>query len=387
MREDFLLLNPGPVPVSHAVTQAMDTPVISRRSAAFTELFESVRSSFRELLATSTVDGGRVSATGEPLVFNGTGTMALEAGISNVVDPDDEVVAIVNGVFGDRMAEIAKRYASVTVVETPWGTPIEQSVIEDAVSDETALVTLVHNETSTGLANAVAPVGEIAAAHDALFLVDGISSIGGMDFRFDEWDVDIAVTDPQKALGAPPGISLMLASPEAQAAIDGSRGAFYLDLETHLEAADRGQTPYTCASPQVRALAVALEQIDAEGMPARIARHNRFAEAVRAGMTAMGLELFPAPNEMGAYSATLTAVSVPEDVDLEAFDAELAGRGVSVGGGLGPLAGELFRFGNMGALSDDQIIRGVYAVGHALCSGGYDADIQAGLDATERVIR
>ena len=387
MREDFLLLNPGPVPIAHEVAQAMDAPMISRRSTTFGEIYNRTIEKFEALLRRSTGTSDTSPATGDTLILNGTATMALEAGISNLVGPEDEIVALTNGQFGRRMADIGERYATVTVVETPWGEPFDLQAVRSAVTDDTALLTVVHNETSTGLLNPIAPIGEIAAAHDVQLLVDGVSSIGGAPFLIDEWGVDVAVTEPQKALASPPGISLLFASPAAQTAMVGTRGPFYHDLETYLEAAADDRTPYTCAAPQVRALDVALDRILTEGMESRIDRHARYALAVRAGLTAMGLELFPSPREEADYSPTLTTAAFPDAFDPVAFQTELARRGVSVGGGIAHLSSEVFRFGNMGELSPDEIVRGMYAVGQALRAGGADVPVSAAVAETEAVIR
>ena len=386
MREDFLLLNPGPVPVAREVTKAMDNPMISRRSAEFGEIYDRVRDGLEYVFEHSVPGGDRSPATGEGLLCNGTATMALEAAIANLAG-GGAVVVLDNGAFGDRLGQIAELYADVTVVDAEWGRSIELDAVEDAITDETDLVAMVHNETSTGLANPVEPVGELAADHDALFLVDGVSSIGGVEFRFDDWNVDVAVTDPQKALASPPGISALYASRAAIRSIDGSESPFYLNLDDHVAAAADSQTPYTCASPLVRALDVALDRIRAEGMGPRIARHERYANAVRDGARAMDLQLFPVPDHGATYSGTVTAVAIPAGVDADTFATEMERRGVSVGGGIQHLDGQLFRFSNMGELSPDQILRGVHSVGMALQRAGASIDVEAGVRATEASVR
>lgn len=386
MREDFLLLNPGPVPVARDVTKAMDRPMISRRSAEFGAVYERVREGLEYVFEHSTPDGSRSPATGEALLLNGTATMALEASIANLA-ADGSAVVLDNGAFGDRLRQIAELYADVTAVTAEWGESIDPAAVEGAVTDETDLVAMVHNETSTGLANPVSTIGDIAADHDALFLVDGVSSVGGVEFRFDEWHVDVAVTDPQKALASPPGISALFASGAAIEAVDGRRSPFYLSLADHLSAAEESRTPYTCASPLVRALEVALDRIEREGMADRIERHRRYAASVRAGMEAMGLSPFAEPDHGATYSDTLSAIAFPDGADPEAFARGMDERGVSVGGGIGHLDGELFRVSNMGELTPDLIVRGVYSVGVALDEAGADVDVEAGLRATESIVR
>lgn len=386
MREDFLLLNPGPVPVSREVRKAMDQPVISRRSEHFGIIFDRVRAGLKYVLEHSTLDGSRSPATGEGLLLNGTATMALEASLANLA-AGGSIVVLDNGAFGSRLRQIAEHYADVKSVAAKWGKSIDPEVVERTVSEETDMVAMVHNETSTGLSNPVEEIGTIADNHDALFLIDGVSSIGGAEFRFDEWHVDIVVTDPQKALASMSGISALYASEAAIESFDNSHSPFYMDLEEHVTAAAESRTPYTCAIPLVRALDIALNRIEREGMTSRIERHNRYARGVREGMEAMGLELFAEPCYGTTYSNTLTAVSFPDAVDTQLFNRRLEDRGVSVGGGIHHLKGEIFRFSNMGELTPDQLVRGLYSVGMALREAGGVPDIEAGREAIEAVVR
>ena len=205
--EDFLLLNPGPVPVHERVREAMAAPMVSHRSAAFSAVYRRAQDGLDYVFTRSTPDESVTSAGGTTLVLNGTATMGMEAAVSNLVEPHDEVVALVNGKFGRRFARIADRYCTVTRVEADWGESLDLEAVATAISDETTVVTMVHNETSTGLLNPVSAVGQIAADHDAAFVVDGVTSLGGDEFRIDDWHVDVAITEAQKAFAAPPGLS------------------------------------------------------------------------------------------------------------------------------------------------------------------------------------
>ena len=383
--EKFLLLNPGPVPVTEDVLASMTEPMVSHRSADFEATYERAQEGLDAVFARSTLDGNSTSEAGTSLILNGTATMGMEAAVANVIDHGDEVVALVNGKFGRRFARIADRYTdSVTRVEATWGESIPIDAVREAVSDDTDLVTMVHNETSTGLLNPVAEVGGIADEHGACFVVDGVTSIGGDVFRVDDWNVDVAVTDAQKALGAPPGVSAMYVTERAEEAIDGESAPFYEDLDWHLRKADQHQTPFTSAVPLFRALAVAVEEITDEGMPDRIRRHRRQAAAFREGFTAMGLELFADPEGPTELSNTVTAVALPEslrEADPDEFFAAVEERNVSISGGQAHLGGQIFRVSNMGSLSPDQILRGVRTVGEAMTDVGIEVDVEAGLDA------
>jgi aspartate aminotransferase-like enzyme len=386
MDEDFLLLNPGPVPVTDEVSAAMDAPMVSHRSGSFEAVYERAQAGLDYVFEESTLDRTATAthAGGTSLILNGTATMAMEAAVANLVGPGDHVVALVNGKFGRRFARIAERYADVTRIEVLWGESIPLADVAAAVTDDTDLVTMVHNETSTGLLNPVSGVGRIAADHDARFVVDGVTSIGGDVFCLDPWNVDIAITDAQKALAAPPGISAMYVTNEVVDDLDGESAPFYEDLEWHLRKADAHQTPFTSAVPLFRALAVAVEEIVDETMPERIRRHRRQAAAFRAGFTGMGLELFATADDATVLSNTVTAVSLPEQVRGDGADAFFDGvdaRNVSISGGQAHLGGKIFRVSNMGGLPDEAILRGVRVVGEAMANAGVDVDVDAGTAA------
>ncbi|WP_227353387.1 pyridoxal-phosphate-dependent aminotransferase family protein [Haladaptatus salinisoli] len=389
MREDFLLLNPGPVPLAHDVRTAMSEPMVSHRSSEFESVYERAQDGLDHIFERSSLDGTPTTSGGTSLIFNGTATMAMEAAVANLAGGDDEVVAVVNGKFGRRFKRIADRHANVTPVAFDWGQPVDPDAVREAVSDDTRVVTMVHNETSTGLLNPVAEVGDIAAEHDAYYVVDGVTSLGGDEFLVDEWNVDVAVTDAQKCLAAPPGTSALYATPRAQDAFDGEDAPFYEDLDWHLRKAETHQTPFTSAVPLFRGLAVAVEHIAEEGMPERISRHRKQSRAFRSAFTAMGLSMFPERNDASDYSNTLTAVSLPADVRErpdDFFDA-VTERGVSISGGQAHLGGEIFRVSNMGNLSSEQVLRGVRAVGESFHAVGADVDLEAAMAAAREQLR
>jgi aspartate aminotransferase-like enzyme len=396
MPEDFLLLNPGPVPVTRDVRQAMAEPMVSHRSAEFEAVYERAQSALDYVFTESTLDGATTASGGTPLIFNGTATMAMEAAVANLVGgvggsrPASDrgtVVPLVNGKFGRRFERIADRYAAVDPVKATWGESIDLDEVAATVDDDTDVVTMVHNETSTGLLNPVEEVGEIAESHDATFVVDGVTSIGGDEFRIDDWGVDVAVTDAQKCLAAPPGVSAMYATERAKEQFDGESAPFYEDLDWHLRKAESDQTPFTSAVPLFRALAVAVENIAEEGMPDRIERHRRQSRAFREGFTAMGLDLFAERNDASEYSNTLTAVSLPAATreNPDAFFDAVADRNVSISGGQAHLGGDIFRVSNMGNLDSEQILRGVRTIGEAFSETGVDTE--AGVEAAREELR
>jgi len=384
--EGFLLLNPGPVPLAEEVRKAMDAPMVSHRSAEFEGTYERAQRGLDYVFTESTLDGRRTSRAGTSLILNGTATMGMEAAVANLVGPGEEVVALVNGKFGRRFARIADRYAEVKRVEVEWGNAFDLDEVRGTITDETALVTMVHNETSTGILNPAVAVGEVVRDHDALFVVDGVTSIGGDVFCIDDWGVDVAITDAQKALAAPPGVSAMYVTERAAARAEGDRAPFYQDVEWHLRKAADHQTPFTSAVPLFRALAVAVSNIEAEGMGNRIRRHRRQAGAFRAGFAAMGLEKFPETTGLTVRSNTVTATRLPDEIDPPEFFERVKARNVSLSGGQAHLGGEIFRVSNMGNLAAEDVLRGVRVVGEAMADAGADVDSEAGLDAAREVL-
>ncbi|MFB6361835.1 MAG: alanine--glyoxylate aminotransferase family protein [Halobacteriales archaeon] len=384
--EEFLLLTPGPVPLAPEVREAMAEPMVSHRSAEFEAVYERARDGLNKVFERSTLDGTRTSQSGTTLLLNGTATLAMEAAISNVVDQDEEVVALVNGKFGRRLARLGEHYARCERIQVDWGESFDLDAVRAAVSDDTAAVTMVHNETSTGLLNPVEAVGDVAADHGANFIVDGVTSIGGDAFRIDDWGVDAAIVGSQKALAAPPGLSGLYLAGEVADRVSGDAGPFYAELPAHRRKAAERQTPYTSAVPLFRGLAVALERLHEEGLPRRIERHRRYAAAFREGFRALGLELFATPNGPSAYSNTVTAVRLPSSIreaPAAFFDA-VSDRNVAIAGGQAHLDGELFRVSNMGAIGPPAIERGVRAVGEALAETGLEVRVEDGVAAARK---
>ena len=384
--DEFLLLNPGPVPLSDAVRRSMDGQMVSHRSAEFEDTYRRAREGLDYVFTRSTPDEQSTASDGTSLILNGTATMGMEAAVANLAERDSEVVTLVNGKFGRRFKRIADRHARAEPVEVDWGESFDLDEVEAAITDDTDVVTMVHNETSTGLLNPVSAVGRIARERDAAFVVDGVTSIGGDEFRVDDWNVDVAVTDAQKALAAPPGTSAMYVTERASERFDGEGAPFYEDLDWHLRKAEQHQTPFTSAVPLFRALAVAVEEIREEGMPARIERHRRQSRAFRDGFDALGLEAFPNAEGETAKSNTLTAIELPDAVkaDPDAFFGAVAERNVSISGGQAHLGGRIFRVSNMGNLTPEQVLRGVRTVGEAMNDAGFECEVEAGAEAARR---
>lgn len=303
--------------------------------------------SFLELLDETCVRLRRVFGTTNELTLpvSGTGSAGMEAAFVNLVGPGDVVVVGVNGMFGERMCDVAARCgAEVVRVEAPWGRALDP---EQVLSAHRApkVIALVHAETSTGVANDVAPIG--AAKGDALLLVDCVTSLGGMEVAVDAWGVDVAYSGTQKCLGVPPGLAPLTVSDRARRRLVERPSSWYLDLGMigdYLGSARRYH--HTAPISMVFALHAGLGVLLEEGLAASWSRHQSCGRGLQDGLEKLGFEPFA---EDGHRLAQLTTVWLPEGIDDGPARATLLERyGIEVGGGLGPLAGKGWRIGCMG---------------------------------------
>ena len=340
---------PGPTNVPERVLRAIDRATIDHRGPAFQELAGTVLAGLK-----------RVFRTEQPvIVYPSSGTGAWEAALVNTLSPGDRVLAFETGHFASLWRGIAERLG-LDVVWMPgdWRHGVDPDVVEARLRADTgrtiAAVMVVHNETSTGVASRIAAIRAAIdrAGHPALYLVDTISSLGSIDYRHDEWGVDVTVGGSQKGLMLPPGLAFNAVSKKA---LDASRRATlaraYWDWGPMLEANARGFFPYTPATNLLYGLAEAITMLEEEGLDAVFARHDRHAAATRAAVAGWGLEVLAA--DPAEYSSSLTAVVMPDGHDadrlrkliLEQFD-------MSLGQGLGRLSGRVFRIGHLGAFND-----------------------------------
>ena len=361
MENEPLLMIPGPVPVPERVRMAMLRQAINHRGAEFGSIYaESVR-----------VLKGLFRTGNELFILSGSGTAAMEAAIGNF-GRDRRIASLVNGKFGERMGKIGQRYGEVTLVQSDWGTPLDLQGLGKALEEGAEMVTLVHNETSSGIKNPAEVVGKMARKHDALFVMDGITSIGGDVVDVDGWGVDIAFVGSQKCLAAPPGLSAISISKRAWDRLSEKR-PYYLDLAAYRKSAAGTpmETPYTPAVPLFLALREALAIVEKEGLEKRIGRHRKLAEAVRVAVGAWGLPMFPKPDALHAYSNTVTAVAIPDGVNEKVLRATVKGLGIEIAGGQDHLKGKIFRIGHMGAVGAPEILATLSAVEFALGKAGW----------------
>ena len=374
--EEVLLLGPGPSPTSRSVQRAQARPLLGHLDPEFTPVLDRVQAGLRTLFGTR-------NALTLPLA--GTGSSGMEAMVCNLVEPGDRVVVGVHGIFGRRFADAVRRAGADAVeVEVPFGAPLDPAAIVAAVqAAPTRLCVVVHAETSTGVLTDLRAIAAGVLEAGALFGVDCVTSIAGVPLDFDELGVDAAFCGTQKCLSVPPGLAPVTFSERAMERVRARTHPvpFYFDttLLTGYFGAERAYH-YTAPVSMVYALAAALDEIEAEGLEARFCRHRDVAAALRRGLALLGLEPLVAVEHA---TPMLTTVRYPDGVDDQAFRGHLRQRHrIEVGGGLGPLAGKVFRVGLMGhGARLENVSRAIAAFGDALSAAGRTVDVDAALAA------
>lgn len=339
-----LLLGPGPSPVNSGVLEAISSPIVGHLDPWFLELLDEIARMLRETFLT------RNELT---FAISGTGSAGMEAAIANVVEPDDEVIVGVIGAFGERIAEMARRQgATVVRVEAPWGSSLDPELIEEAVLAHPGAkaVALVHAETSTGVWQPLAEVGDLVRRTDALLLVDAVTSLAGIELRVDEWGVDVCFSGTQKCLSVPPGLSPITFSAQALQRIEQRATpitSWYLDA-TMIRRYWGSERVYHHTPPisMLLGLAEGLRIVASEGLEARWARHAEVGLHLQSEMISRGFTLFAAEKDR---LPQLTSVLLPEGSDDRSLRKRLLeDYGIEVGGGLGDFAGKMWRIGLMG---------------------------------------
>src|SRR3989475_1612672 len=343
-----LLLGPGPSMVHPRVLRAMASRLLGHLDPAFLRLMDEIQEMLRDVFRT----GNQFT-----IAVSGTGSAGMEAVLVNLTEPGDRVIIGINGVFGSRMATIVERCGGRPIrLETPWGRIVEADAIQQALTRfyPVKAVALVHAETSTGVRQPLEQIGPLCQQHSALFIVDAVTSLGGIPVEVDGWGIDACYSGTQKCLSCPPGLAPLTLSDRAVEAIRRRTTpcqSWYLDLSLVADYWAESKRAYHHTAPisMLYALREALRLVLSEGLQARFERHGLNSIALMAGLGALGLTPFA---EEGHRLPTLNCVRVPAGVD-EAMVRKtlLAEFGIEIGGGLGPLAGKVWRIGLMGESS------------------------------------
>jgi alanine-glyoxylate transaminase/serine-glyoxylate transaminase/serine-pyruvate transaminase len=379
------LFVPGPTNVPERVLSAMHRSMEDHRSSAFPALTLGLLRDLRPVFGTE---------RGRTVIFPATGTGGWEVALTNCCRPGDTVLAVRNGQFSHLFADAAARLGFVVeTIDVEWGEGVPDDRLAARLAEDRdgriAAVLVVHNETATGVRSDIGAVRAAmdSADHPALLFVDGVSSIGSMPFRMDDWRVDVAITGSQKGLMLPAGLAIVCLSERAEriARAPGGARAFF-DLRPMMAQNDEGYTPYTPPLSLFFGLRAVLDIFAEETLDAVYRRHVRLASGVRAAVDAWGLELCARAPEL--YSDTVTAIVVPADADARrVIDVAFRRYDLSLGGGLARLAGRVFRIGHMGDLNELMLIGALGGVEMALLDAGIDVEPGSGVAAAQRYWR
>jgi alanine-glyoxylate transaminase/serine-glyoxylate transaminase/serine-pyruvate transaminase len=376
---------PGPTNIPEALRRAIDFPTIDHRSPIFMEMLKPALDGVKRILKTR---------HGEAIILPATGTGAWEAAVANTLSPGDTVLAARHGAFSHRWINLCGRHGlDVQVIEEEWGHGSPSDQFERALKADRAhairAVLVTHNETSTGVRSDIAAVRRAldAANHPAMLFVDGVSSIASMDFRMDEWGVDIAITSSQKGFMLPAGLAVLGISPKAKEAMAAAKcSRCFFDLRDMLSANENGGFPYTPPVNLIRGLDASICLLEVEGLESVFKRHSRIAKGVREAVAAWGLGL--CAKEPQLYSDTVSAVVTPPGFDATRIVNHAASKyGVAFGVGLGKVAGKVFRIAHLGSMTDVMALSGIATAEMVMVDLGLPIRLGAGVAAAQEHYR
>ncbi|MEW6552825.1 MAG: alanine--glyoxylate aminotransferase family protein [Actinomycetota bacterium] len=378
IRKEYLM-TPGPTPIPHQVSLVQAEPIIHHRTPAYTELFVRMVEGMKKVLLTE----------GDVLTFAASGTGAMEGAVSNCFSPGDRVLVAAGGKFGQRFGEIAKVFKlEVESYDYPWDEAADPAVIARYLEEKPDIkgVFVTHSETSTGVVNDIAAIGEVVKDTPAILVVDSISGAGALELRTDAWNVDVLVTGSQKALMTPPGLAVAAVSPKAWELVKKAESPAYyfcfLKARKKYDS-DNPESPYTPPVSLVKAMSTAVDLLLEEGLEEAWERHRVLAMCTRAAVHAMGLELFPKELER-AYA--VTAVKAPQGIsggDIVKHMNRV--HGVIIAGGQDRLKGKIFRIGHVGYYNFLDMAVAITALEMTLADLGFSFQLGSGVAAAEKV--
>lgn len=376
MKDKTFLMIPGPTPVPERVLLEMAKHPIGHRSSEFSKILESVYSDLKYVFQTKN----------DVLMYTASGTGAMDAALSNLINEGDKVLSLVIGNFSQRLAKISKGLgADVEIIEVEPGNAINPSILKERldkdVNKEIKIVTMIQNETSTGVTNDIKTLVSIVKEHGALSVVDGVTSVGAIECKPDEWGIDVLITGSQKGLMIPPGLSFLMASEKAWKVHEQcKRPDFYFNWTTNRKSVRENSTAFTPAVSLICGLKVALEMMKEEGIDNIIARHTKNANALRTAIKALGLKLFVTDEKYASNS--ITAILPPDGISVPDIRKTLKNDyDIEVANGQNALKDKIFRMGTLGYVSERDVITAVGALEATLYKLGHKFELGTGIAA------
>jgi aspartate aminotransferase-like enzyme len=374
--EKNYLLTPGPTPLPPEICQAMAKPIIHHRTPQFQSILKEVSEGLKYVFQTLS----------DVFILASSGTGAMEAAVVNLLSGGDSVIVVEAGKFGERWTEICRNYGiNCEIIKVSWGSAVDPSEIERKLKANPKIKAVFTTlcETSTGVTNDIQAIGQVVRNSAAVLVVDAISGLGAIDLKTDAWSCDVVVSGSQKGLMLPPGLGFISLSPKAEKLMESAKcPRYYFDLKVAKKALAKTDTPFTPAINLIIALAEALRKIKRDGLENIFLRHRKMAEATRAAVEALGLDLF-APK---AASDVVTAVVVPQGIDGEKLVKTMRDTyGVTIAGGQAELKGKVFRIAHMGYIEEFDIILGISCLEKVLKQMGYSFELGSGVKAAEEI--
>ncbi|MEI8390672.1 MAG: alanine--glyoxylate aminotransferase family protein [bacterium] len=366
MKDKQFLMIPGPTPVPETALLAMAKHPMGHRSSEFSAVLKEVFADLKWLFQTQE----------DVFIFTSSGTGAMEAAIYNLVNQGDKVLSLVIGNFGERWAKIAKmRGADVEIIAADWGKAIDPAVLkarlDQDVNKEIKFVTLTHNETSTGVTNDLKTLNEIIQEHGAISVVDGVTSVGAIQLKMDEWKIDVVVSGSQKGFMIPPGLAFLACSKKAWKAYENCKNpSFYFNFGAYKKSAAENTTPYTPNVSLIMALRETLKMMKEEGLENIFNRHAKLAAGLRAAVRSMGLKLFVEDDSIA--SNAITSILPPDGITVPDIRKTLnKDFDIVVANGQNQLQDKIFRMGHLGFVSERDLITAVGSLEMALVKLGH----------------
>ena len=376
MKDKSFLMIPGPTPVPESVLLAMAKHPIGHRSSEFSAILEETYADLKWLFQTQN----------DVFIYTSSGTGAMEAALSNLINEGDKVLSLVIGNFGNRWAKIAASCgADVEKIEVPAGQAINPEVLKEKldadVNKEIKIVTLTHNETSTGVTNPLKELAAIIKAHGAVSVVDGVTSVGAIECNMDEWGIDVLISGSQKGFMIPPGLAFLAASEKAFKLHEQCKHpSFYFDWSAYKKSVKANSTPYTPAVNLIVALNEALKMMKKDGLENILARHAKHAKALRAAIKKIGLKLMVEDDAIA--SNAITSVYPPEGISVPDIRSTLKKDfDIVVANGQNDLKDKIFRMGTLGFVCDRDVLAAIASLEASLYKLGYKFELGSGVKA------